>query len=197
MKLKAKIAVTLAAIVTAGAANATVLGFDNLAGTYGDGYALGANMVFTANGMSYTEGGYVLSLNTPTVPSWFAHIGDAGGSGTFNWHDDGDNGTDTTVTLTAANGGLFNLLRFDYASSGAGMAVSVNGNVNFIAAGSGTLPVNFYNVSSITFSSTGYTYNVLDNVEVTPGDVPEPGSFALIGLGLLGAGLARRKGAKK
>jgi len=46
----------------------------------------------------------------------------------------------------------------------------------------------------VTFSSLGYTYNQLDNVQVS-GAVPEPASWALMlgGFGVVGGAMRSRK----
>jgi hypothetical protein len=193
MKHKAKIAIALAAIVSATAANATILTFDTLHGQYGDGSALGANMTQTADGLRYVDSGYVYTLYTPGTNPVRAHIGDAGPDQTFNWHDSGRNGLFSYVTLTALHGGRFDLINFDYAGfDGLGLTISAAGYADHLVNVDGNVSVNFHDVSLVTFSSDGGTNNALDNIQLD-GDVPEPGSFALIAAGLVGAGVLRHK----
>lgn len=192
MKTVHMMAAAVLALTAGAAAQAQTLTFDNLSGTHGDGSSLSP---LTGDGqtISYVESGYQLTLHTSNDPSQIfgAHVGDAGASQTFNWHDDGDNLYGAYVTLTKVGGGKFSLLDFDYASND----LSVSDGVTWLSlSGSGNVAANLKNVTSVTFSSLGYTYNQLDNVQVS-GAVPEPASWALMlgGFGLVGGAMRSRK----
>ena len=181
--------------LTAGAAaqaQTSTLTFDSLSGVHGDGSSL-SPLTGDGQAITYVESGYQLTVHTSNDPSAFygAHIGDAGASQTFNWHDDGDNLYGAYVTLTKVGGGKFNLLDFDYASN---ELTVTDGTTWLVLNGSGNVSANFSKVSSVTFSSLGYTYNQLDNVQVS-GAVPEPASWALMlgGFGVVGGAMRSRK----
>ena len=179
---------SLALTLTAGTmAQAATLTFDGLNTTYGDGSALGPNMTSDGPNLTYAEGGYLLTLHGNTYDGG-AHIGDGTNvENTFNWHDEGDNGVGAFITLTKAGGGTFNLASFDYATYS---NLSING---VALEGAGTFVANYQGVSSVTFSSSGYSSNQLDNISVTAG-VPEPASWALMigGFGMTGFAMRRR-----
>lgn len=165
-------------------AQATTLTFD------GVGYVV----PFT----SYTEGGYTLTLVIPNPTGYAQHIGDAGVGNTFNWHDEGDNGIGAYVVLTKDGGGLFNLSSLDYVNQGSaygggGTLVVASGATSYSLSASGATALSFNGVSSVTFSSANYSYNQIDNLNVTAA-VPEPETYAMLagGLALLGA-VARRR----
>jgi len=193
MKTVHMMAAAVLALTAGAAAQAqTTLTFDGLAGLYGDGSPLGP-LTGDGQAITYVESGYQLTLHTSNAPGAFygAHIGDAGGAQTFNWHDDGDNLYGAYVTLTKVGGGKFNLLDFDYASND----LTVSDGMTWLSlSGSGNVAANLKNVKSVTFSSLNYTGNQLDNVQVS-GAVPEPASWALMlgGFGLVGGAMRSRK----
>lgn len=195
MNLKSTILAALFGVFAAASAHATTLSFDQLSTEYGDGYSLGANMTSATYALSYKEAGYVLTLYTPATYAYGSHIGDAGDAGTYNWHDSDDNGYGAYVVLAAADGGRFDLTGFDYSDTN-GLTVSAAGYADQTLYGSGSAALDLAGVTSVTFSSFNYSYNQLDNVDVQA-SVPEPASLGLLGLGLLGAAIARRKSAKK
>jgi len=181
--------------LTAGAAaqaQTSTLTFDGLIDVYGDGNPI-SPLTGDSQAITYVESGYQLTLHTSNDPSalYGAHIGDAGGLHTFNWHDSGDNLYGAYVTLSKVGGGTFNLLGFDYASDD---LTVTDGTTSILLNGSGNVSANLFNVTSVTFSSLNYTNNQLDNVQVS-GAVPEPASWALMlgGFGLVGGAMRSRK----
>jgi hypothetical protein len=197
MKTVSTLVLALASLYASVPAGAAVLTFTGLQGQYGDGKALAPGMTLADNALSYTENGFVLTLYGPNAASTGLHIGDAGRGQAYNWHDGIENGEGAYVVLTAADGGLFDMSSLYYSTTGS-LLVSAAGNDPLTLTGSGTLPVSYAGVASIMFSSTGYTWNLLDTVvaNYTPRDpvpVPEPGMLALVGAGLAGAAAARRR----
>jgi hypothetical protein len=186
------------ALFAGNAQAATTLTFDGLNRLSGDGWPYEPGVVGNGQYLSYTENGYVLTLHTENTPNTYygAHIGDSGGSQTFNWHDNGNNLIGAYVTLTKQDGGSFSLLSFDYSTLWGSASASAAGYSDLTLIGGTYLP-NFNNVNSVTFSSFGYHYNSLDNIVVSAaggvGAVPEPASWALMILGFGFVAQAMRK----
>ena len=199
--MKAVYAITAAALALAAGATAqaqTTLTFTGLAGTYGDGNSI-SPLTGDGQAITYVESGYQLTLHTNNDPSAYfgAHIGDASCCDNFNWHDDGDNLTGAYVTLTKVGGGAFDLISFDFSSyygSGLNVSAAGYGTISLGAYTGGTYLADFSNITSVTFSSDGYNYNVLDNIQLS-GGVPEPASWAMMlgGFGLVGGALRSRR----
>jgi hypothetical protein len=193
-----KIAAAALALSTVSAAQATTLVFDDLVDTYGDGGPILANMTYNAQTLTYTDSGYLLTLNTVNLVSspTGAHIGDGTSvAQTYNWHDGGDNSGGAFVTLTRVGGGLFDLVSFDFLADSV-FDVSASGYTTLnLGSSSGNRIANFIGVSSVTFRGTNN--NQLDNIVVNANTTaaPEPASWAMMvaGFGLVGAAVRRRR----
>lgn len=186
----------LAAIVfgvAASGASATVLTFDSLTDMmYGDGFALAANMAYDGPNLSYLESGFRVTLHAPNAAPDTANIG----TGTFepqtyNWHDGLDNGADSFVTLTRADGGRFNLKGFDYYVDSSG--ISADGKLVGTIQDAGVWATALNGIIELRLSSGAF--NQIDNVEVeaAASAVPLPGTLALMLGGLAAAGMVRRR----
>jgi hypothetical protein len=193
------------------AANASVLTFNDLAGTAMPGYtALYSytgfyNAATTVDGFSFrnNSGGYDYVIGPDFTGNSAASYQPYNGNDYFmGWR---------SYTMTAANQAAFSVSSLDLASwDSAPFSVTITGTrtdgstitrtvdssiINYSSTNDfqNIVLSGFTNLASLQFSTGGYSYIALDNIAVN--DVPEPASLAIVGLGLAAlAGLRRRKG---
>jgi hypothetical protein len=180
--------------IAAGNASATVLNFDGLTEMmYGDGMPLADGMAYNGSNLNYVESGFKLTLNAPNAQAGAANLGTGTYEPqTYNWHDGLDNGTDTFVTLTRADGGKFNLNSFDYYMDWSN--VWADGTLLGAIQDAGTWATALTGITELRIGSGAY--NQLDNFDVAEaasGNVPLPGTLPLMLGGLAAAAAVRRR----
>ncbi|MES2070085.1 MAG: PEP-CTERM sorting domain-containing protein [Pseudomonadota bacterium] len=193
--MKKIIALSLIAALSAlaGAASATTITFDSLEQA---GKGLQGMPSYTENGYTLTGGSFASAQQNLT--GWYF-----GSASLFNNIGDG------VTTLAKNDGTSFDFDSIDLAplatAFGSGATVSFVGLVH----GGGTVNASYTMNSGYafhTFALTGFDnldsvswtesspYHQFDNIVLkSSAEVPEPGSLALLGLGVLGLGAVRRR----
>ena len=152
-----------------GAANATTLTFDDLNGGYQQIPANYNSFDFSTFGLLNNSDGFGVHASSGFVYA-YAYC------------------CNNSDTIQCSAGGLFNFISADFSdvqkitdtftvkgflSSNElySFALTVNGNIT-------TQSLDFYGMDKVTFSSNNRSNLALDNLELTTGNVPEPGSIA-------------------
>jgi hypothetical protein len=159
---------------------------------YGDGFPLADSMSYDGPNLKYEESGFQLTLHAPNAAPGAANVG----SGTFepqtyNWHDGLDNGSDTFVTLTRIDGGVFNLGSFDYLADWS--SVSADGKLVGVIQDAGTWATTLTGIMELRISSGAFTQ--IDNIDVDASsrELSLPGTLSLMLAGFAAAGFMRRR----
>jgi len=192
----------LAVLLSPMAANATVITFN---GTAPEGSCLAFSPA-DGSAATYSEGGYTLES---TEQTFFCDNNNAVFPGLATFDDDvlEFNRDSSTMTMTKDDSGLFDLISVIVGSLG--RASSDEGNFVFTGffGGGGTIEqivftplfnalpdlftfAEFIGLSSLQVTAGDGRFIVMDDLTVS---VPEPGTLALLGIGLAGLGLNRRR----
>lgn len=132
----------------------------------------------------YTEDGF--DVFRDSYNHWHIHSG-YNGTGALFAHSGAD------LSIKKSDGGTFDFSSFDLWSASSAFTVTSNlGDIfNSITTVADTYSFGWEGVTQINITHNGTFY--LDNVVLNASKVSEPGVLALFGLGLLGAGLNRRR----
>ena len=166
---KSAMAATLVLALSAGAATAaTVVTFNNLGGS--------SPFSYTNNGFTFTSGQNHVHLTANTI---FNH----------------SNCCSTPYIIT--NGGTFTLSEFNVVSNPDGFDLVGSNAAVFNVLGGVTGVVNFGNtfagVTSVNWNENNQNSEITSATFNGVAAVPEPSSLALVGAGILGLGLLRRR----
>ncbi len=173
---------------------ATILDFNDI----NNGGQTGLGGSYTYNGFTFTHP----ETNFYAISSFDNDVWNMNGDGTdhFGWRSHGGD-----LTMTEANGGTFSLSSLEIGQliyNGNGGTATITGNL----LGGGTLVEsvtvaqnftsvslsNWNNLTSVVFSGP-VSWMTMDNINTGISAVPAPATLALMGLGLVGLGLRRKR----
>jgi len=215
--MKSRIQMFLSVVVLIGAfvarANAVVINFEDIAAAPGTDF-IEANE--TSAGFFFTSPSNHIHRDNAGSNSSFAD----NGSTYLLIHDNGGQNPNNALTMATVSGATFSINGLDLSEGFLGFgadSVHVLGNLfgggtistDFVLDGiiDGNGPLNDFehvsfgagwtNLTSVTFSGVAGTVNehafAVDNIEVDRANVPEPSLVLLLGIGLAGLGVYKRK----